>query len=99
MKVRFLVFLLVINSLISAELEAEIKLTSEEAQSLDEFLYGKQTESALTEAESGQIDTLLQRIRTNSTYIKREGEWYKISEEDENLLTKGAKNAPKLIPI
>ena len=87
MKVRFLVFLLVIKSLISAELEAEIKLTSEEAQSLEEFLNG-----ILTEEECRKIDALEKDIKFNRHYIERDKEeWNKISEEDENLLIKGAK--------
>jgi len=89
-----MLFLLVIEGLISAELEseaAEIKLTSEEAQSLDEFLNGKKAESALADEECKKIDTLSRDIRTNRTYFERDGEWYKISEEDEKLLTKGAK--------
>lgn len=94
MKIPTLLLLVAIKCLLSVGLnaeEGEKKITTEEAQSLDEFLNGKKSEGLLTEEECKKIDTLSSEIYTNRQYVERDGEWYKISEEDENLLIKGSK--------
>lgn len=93
MKIPILLLLVAIKSLLSAELnaeEGEKKVNAEEAQSLDEFLNGKKSESLLTDKECNKILSISRQIEWNRDYKCEETGWNKISEEDETLLSKGA---------
>jgi len=101
-KIRILVFLACLFrvSILLAELNVEKekkKSPEQEIQALFDTLDGKKSNSTLTKEESEQIDNLLGKIRWNWEVVlcpwvnKGRSDLHKINEEDENLLTKGAK--------